>query len=137
MSHDSERIALYSALQTALPVDTTLRFESVRENDTILDSDELWVLCKITPYLSHQKNLGVSNPLKRSLGLFSVEIYDREENGFADIYRMIDTLEAAFLHETFDSGTLYIDRITHTTHQAIKGWNRMDVVIDYHADTTM
>jgi len=137
MSRDSERIALYTHLQSILPEGTTLRYETISEDDEIIASHELWLLCKLTPYASHQKNLGVSNPLKRSLGDLLVKVFGREENGFADIYRMIDILEANFLHKTFDNGTLYIDRISQVQHPSYKGWNCIDVVIDYHADTTI
>jgi hypothetical protein len=136
MSRDAERIALYGALGGLLPEGTTLRYESVPEDDGIIDSDDLWVLCKLKPFGAAQKNIGVSNPLKRTRGFFIIKIYDREDHGYADIYRMIDTVEAGFLHKTFNSGELYIERISNVEHPAYKGWNCIDAIVEYHNDSS-
>jgi len=116
MSHDSERVALYTALQEALPEGTLIRYETINEDDGVLSSEELWVLCSLKPYLAFQKSIGTTNPLKRSMGIFSVQIYDQDSNGYADIFRLSDTLETAFLHRRFDNNTLMIDKISQVQH---------------------
>lgn len=122
MSYDSSRIALYTHLQnniTTIPI----RFDSIKEDDPITNGNELWIRCYIDPFDTNQSNLGTNNPLYETLGYLNIEIYDLEENGYADILRTADIIKSLYMRKSFNNGSLVIQKIKIIKRDVFAGWN--------------
>jgi len=137
VSHNNDRIALYTAVNNAFSSVCPIRFDTLPEADGIISSDSVWIHCELEPIKSRQKSLGATNPMKRTLGLLTIKIYDREENGSADIFDIMELIETTFLHKSFNSGTLYIDDIQFVNKSAVKGWICKLAIVHYHSDLTL
>jgi len=132
MSLDSIRIAFYGTLKSTLEtLSIPFRFESIREGDPIVSQDQLWVRAFLQPDESFQHSIGTSTPLTRSTGLFVIEIYDREEKGFAEIFRTIDSVKPYFYRKTFDSGKISISKINISKRSIVNGWISSVMTISY------
>ena len=134
MSRDSDRILLYTIIRDKYDGVVPVRFDTIQEDDDVISSDSPWIMCMIDPYDSRQHGLGVSTSVRRTLGMLVVRIYDREENGYADILRMEDEIEGLFLHKSFNNGSLRIKRISSVKRDAYKGWICRINNIHYESD---
>jgi len=132
MSYDSARIALYTVLNSNIDQALIgLRFDTIMEEDPITDGSMPWIRAVLEPFETFQKSIGSSTPLDSTLGFLNCEIYDREENGFAEIFRIADTLKQLFMGKRFDSGKIIIDRVSLLTRPAYHSWNSKLVQINY------
>jgi hypothetical protein len=135
LSFDSQRIAFETELIGAFGSSYEILFDTVPDDDFVTKYDEIWLRCYIDPYDDHQKNMGTANPLDRTLGMFVVEIFDREENGSAEILRIADSVKELFKRKTYN-GETRVDRIKTGKRPISKGWNCRVVNIMYHSDET-
>jgi hypothetical protein len=123
MSYDSARIALYTELKTNLPSTIGLRFDTIKETDPIVNSRKSWVRCMIEPIETSQHSIGMSKPLDRTVGLLNIEIYDLEENGYAGILRIADTIKSIYYGKSFLNGDLVINSVMMLNKETYSGWN--------------
>jgi hypothetical protein len=132
MSYDSDRIAFYSELQTKWGSTTPLRFDSIQENDQITRGTDPWIHCNIDHFDTRQTSLGVATSVMyRTLGAFMIDVYDREENGFAQIMRHADTLNKMFMGKMLNNGLILVDRVSILTREPYMGWNSKRVSIHF------
>jgi len=129
MSYDSSRIALYTVLSNGIT--TPIRFDTILEDDPITTDINPWVKCFIDPIETSQKSIGTEAPLDRTIGQLVVEIYDRESNGFAEIYRIADTISNLYRGKTFDNGDIFISKVLVLNKASYSGWNCRILQIAY------
>ena len=134
MSIDTTRIALYTALKEGIEEGTPLVFDTIPDDDPITEGDQLWLRCYLDPVDTFQHLIGTDSPLERTIGFLIIEIYDREEKGYADIFRMCDSIKPIFRRKHFNSGSLRTERMQIQDREPYKNWNSKAVMIHYTED---
>ena len=124
MSYDSTRIALYSELLDKIDQNIiSLRFDTIKEEDPITLTHKPWIRCFLEPIETSQHNLGTSTPLDKTIGFLMIEIYDREENGYAEILRIADFIKSLFYRKSFQNGDIIINKATILNKKTYLEWN--------------
>ncbi len=134
MSYDNDRISFYTELSNAWGVTTPLRFDSIHSDDQITTGNAPWIHCNINHMGTQQKSLGTSNVLYQTLGSFDVDIYDREEKGFANILKYADTIRTLFIGKSLSSMTIRVISVSILKRENYKGWNSRRVLIHFESN---
>ena len=133
MSSDAERIAFDTEMISGFTT-TPLRFGSISEDDRITTEDNLWMNCNLIPGESFAGSIGTSaSYIKKRLGMYEVTVWDREENGFADILRKLDEIENLFIGRSLNSGNTVITRTRTMPMSSYNGWSGKQITISYLA----
>jgi len=131
MSYDSSRVALYTVLNDGIGATIPIRFDTISEDDNITMGVVPWVRCYIDPIETSQHSIGTSMPLDRTVGQLIIEIYCRESDGFADIYKIADTISDLYRGKTFDNGDIFISKVLVLKRDVYMGWNSRILNIVY------
>ena len=132
MSSDAERIAFDTEIIATFDATVPLRFGSISEDDRITTEDNLWMNCVLVPGEAFAGSVGTSATyIKKRLGMYEITVWDREEKGFADILRKLDTIEDLFIGRSLNSGNTVITRAMIMPMSPYKGWNGKQITISY------
>ena len=131
MSYDNDRIQFYTTLNTLWGSTTPIRFDTIQDNDQISKGSVPWIHCNIDPYETDQGNLGSTNILHRTQGIFTIDIYDRTNNGFAQILKYADTIKTAFVSSYLSDNSIRVGKVSILSRESYEGWSSKRVQINY------
>ena len=134
MSYDGDRIAFYTELNTTWGDTTPIRFDFIQEDDQITKQKEPWIHCNIKHTDTQQANMGVTNVLDRTPGMFLIDIYNRQEKGIAQILKYADTLKTAFMGKSLNSGSIRVIKISILDREPYMGWISKRVLIHFESE---
>jgi hypothetical protein len=134
MSYDSDRIAFYTEMLTEWGSRTPIIFDTVSDDDKVTQGSDPWVNCFLEPIETSQKNIGTSTSvLYRTPGLFIVDIYDREDNGSAEILRLADVVRDIFLGQFLNGSAIYVKKVSLLRREPYLGWNSRRSLVYYES----
>jgi hypothetical protein len=135
MSYDNDRIVFYTEIITQWGATTPILFDSVSDDEPITKGNDPWIHCNIVPLTTKQKSLGTSTSvLYRTPGLFTIDIYDRVNNGIAEILRLADKVKGIFLGKAFDSSMILVNGVSVDRREEYNGWNSRRVNIHFESN---